>query len=65
MLIKVCGLTSLTSFADDATANYPGGTFVGKASIREHLYRNVGAMAMFPTVYEFPFHYANPVSGRK
>jgi hypothetical protein len=29
-------------FTDDAVANYPAGTFIGKASIREHLYRNVG-----------------------
>ena len=31
-------------FADDAVANYPAGTFKGKASIREHLYRNVGGV---------------------
>ncbi|MEO8309022.1 MAG: nuclear transport factor 2 family protein [Pseudomonadota bacterium] len=29
-------------FTDDAVANYPAGVFVGKPSIREHLYRNVG-----------------------
>jgi hypothetical protein len=29
-------------FTDDAVANYPAGVFIGKASIREHLYRNVG-----------------------
>ncbi len=29
-------------FTDDARANYPAGVFVGKASIREHLFRNVG-----------------------
>ncbi|MEY4763191.1 MAG: hypothetical protein RLZZ200_3048 [Pseudomonadota bacterium] len=31
-------------FTDDAVANYPAGTFVGKASIREHLHRNVGGV---------------------
>lgn len=31
-------------FAEDATANYPAGVFKGKASIREHLYRNVGGV---------------------
>ena len=31
-------------FADDAVANYPAGIFKGKASIREHLYRNVGGV---------------------
>jgi hypothetical protein len=31
-------------FADEARANYPAGVFVGKASIREHLYRNVGGV---------------------
>jgi hypothetical protein len=31
-------------FTDDAVANYPAGVFVGKASIREHLYRNVGGV---------------------
>jgi hypothetical protein len=31
-------------FADEATANYPAGVFKGKASIREHLYRNVGGV---------------------
>jgi len=29
-------------FADDAQANYPAGVFIGKASIREHLFRNFG-----------------------
>jgi triacylglycerol lipase len=29
-------------YADDAVANYPAGTYVGKASIRRHLYMNVG-----------------------
>jgi SnoaL-like domain len=29
-------------FTDDAVANYPAGTFIGKDSIRKHLYRNVG-----------------------
>ncbi len=29
-------------FTNDAVANYPAGTFIGKASIREHLFRNVG-----------------------
>ena len=29
-------------FAEDAYANYPAGTFKGKASITQHLYRNVG-----------------------
>ncbi len=31
-------------FADEARANYPAGIFVGKDSIREHLYRNVGGV---------------------
>ena len=31
-------------FTDDAVAIYPAGTFVGKASIREHLFRNVGGV---------------------
>jgi hypothetical protein len=30
-------------FADDAVANYPAGVFVGKASIREHVFKNVGS----------------------
>jgi len=30
-------------FTEDAVANYPAGVFIGKPSIREHLYRNVGA----------------------
>lgn len=29
-------------FTKDAVANYPAGVFIGKASIREHLFRNVG-----------------------
>jgi acetyl esterase/lipase len=29
-------------FTDDAVANYPAGVFVGKSSIREHLFMNVG-----------------------
>jgi hypothetical protein len=29
-------------FTEDAVANYPAGTFIGRASIREHLYMNVG-----------------------
>ena len=29
-------------FAGDAIANYPNGVFIGKASIREHLYKNIG-----------------------
>jgi acetyl esterase/lipase len=29
-------------FTDDAVANYPAGVFVGKVSIRAHLYMNVG-----------------------
>ncbi|HEU4620149.1 MAG TPA: nuclear transport factor 2 family protein [Gammaproteobacteria bacterium] len=33
-------------FADDAVANYPAGVFVGKTSIREHLYMNVGGGKM-------------------
>ena len=33
-------------FTDDAVANYPAGVFIGKASIREHLYRNVGNVPM-------------------
>jgi SnoaL-like domain len=33
-------------FTDDAVANYPAGVYVGKASIREHLYRNVGGVQM-------------------
>ena len=31
-------------FTEDAVANYPAGVFVGKASIGEHLYRNVGSV---------------------
>jgi triacylglycerol lipase len=33
-------------FTDDAVANYPAGVFIGKTSIREHLYRNVGGHGM-------------------
>jgi acetyl esterase/lipase len=33
-------------FTDDAVANYPAGIFVGKDSIRRHLYLNVGAVKM-------------------
>jgi triacylglycerol lipase len=33
-------------FTDDAVANYPAGTFIGKQSIREHLYRNVGGVPL-------------------
>ncbi len=33
-------------FTDDAVANYPSGVYVGKESIRTHLYRNVGAVPM-------------------
>lgn len=33
-------------FTDDAVANYPAGVFIGKESIREHLYRNVGGVQM-------------------
>lgn len=29
-------------YADDAVANYPAGTYIGKDSIRTHLYMNVG-----------------------
>jgi hypothetical protein len=29
-------------FTDDAYANYPAGVYIGKPSIREHLFRNVG-----------------------
>src|SRR5450755_3673232 len=29
-------------FTDDAVANYPAGVYIGKPSIREHLYMNVG-----------------------
>lgn len=29
-------------FTDDARASYPAGVFIGKASIREHVWRNVG-----------------------
>lgn len=33
-------------FADDAVANYPAGVFVGRDSIRRHLFLNVGGMAI-------------------
>lgn len=33
-------------FTDDAVASYPAGVFMGKKSIREHLYRNVGGGAI-------------------
>jgi acetyl esterase/lipase len=33
-----------TLFTDDAVANYPAGIYVGKESIRRHLYMNVGAV---------------------
>jgi triacylglycerol lipase len=33
-------------FTDDAVANYPAGIYVGKESIRQHLYRNVGNVPM-------------------
>jgi acetyl esterase/lipase len=33
-------------FADDAVANYPAGVFIGKTSIRQHLYMNVGGGQM-------------------
>ncbi|MEO6186698.1 MAG: nuclear transport factor 2 family protein, partial [Steroidobacteraceae bacterium] len=33
-------------FTSDAVANYPAGIFVGKESIRQHLYRNVGNVPM-------------------
>lgn len=33
-------------FADDAVANYPAGVFIGKPSIRKHLYMNVGGGKM-------------------
>jgi acetyl esterase/lipase len=29
-------------FTDDAVASYPAGTFIGRDSIRQHLYRNAG-----------------------
>jgi acetyl esterase/lipase len=29
-------------YADDAVANYPAGTYIGRDSIRKHLYMNVG-----------------------
>jgi len=31
-------------FTDDAVANYPAGVFIGKESIRKHLYLNVGSV---------------------
>ncbi|MDT8397366.1 MAG: nuclear transport factor 2 family protein [Pseudomonadales bacterium] len=33
-------------FAEDAVANYPAGVFIGKESIRQHLYENVGGVEM-------------------
>ncbi|HXR93627.1 MAG TPA: nuclear transport factor 2 family protein [Steroidobacteraceae bacterium] len=33
-------------FTDDAVANYPAGIYVGKTSIREHLFMNVGGGKM-------------------
>lgn len=33
-------------FTQDAVANYPAGVYIGKESIREHLYRNVGNVPM-------------------
>jgi acetyl esterase/lipase len=33
-------------FADDAVANYPAGVYIGKPSIRRHLYMNVGGGQM-------------------
>ncbi|MEO6078552.1 MAG: nuclear transport factor 2 family protein [Steroidobacteraceae bacterium] len=33
-------------FTTDAVANYPAGVFIGKPSIREHLFRNVGNVPM-------------------
>ncbi len=31
-------------FTEDAVANYPAGVFIGRESIRQHLYRNVGGV---------------------
>jgi hypothetical protein len=31
-------------FTDDAVANYPAGVYIGKESIRRHLYLNVGGV---------------------
>ena len=36
-------------FADDAVANYPAGIFVGKDSIRKHLFLNVGGVELGET----------------
>jgi hypothetical protein len=36
-------------FADDAVANYPAGVYIGKESIRRHLYLNVGGVEMGET----------------
>jgi hypothetical protein len=36
-------------FADDAVANYPAGVFVGKDSIRRHLFLNVGGVELGET----------------
>ena len=33
-------------YTDDAVANYPAGTYIGKDSIRKHLYMNVGGGAV-------------------
>jgi acetyl esterase/lipase len=33
-------------FTDDAVANYPAGVFIGKESIRRHLFLNVGGVEM-------------------
>jgi len=33
-------------FTEDAVANYPAGVFIGRPSIRQHLYMNVGGHAM-------------------
>lgn len=33
-------------FADDAVANYPAGVFIGKDSIRRHLFENVGGVEL-------------------
>jgi acetyl esterase/lipase len=39
--------TDLAEFyTDDAVANYPAGVFVGKESIRKHLYLNVGSVKL-------------------
>ncbi|MDQ2641222.1 MAG: nuclear transport factor 2 family protein [Pseudomonadota bacterium] len=33
-------------FTEDAVASYPAGVFIGRESIRQHLYRNVGGVAV-------------------